>query len=547
MKSIKNLFQQTPFYPLLLGLYPVLFLWAANFVQITWVGVERSLIIAVCITVIVFLACILLLRNLIKAAALAGLMLVLFYSFGQLFPFIDQFQVFGFIIGRYRYILILWGVMFAVGAFFILKTSSDLRNMTLTLNLVGCLLITYTLGQLGYLTITHPSQNPQKTAGGSKTQVASTTQSVQQNTPDVYYIVLDGYDREDLLKDDFDLDNSKFISSLEALGFVVPDCTTSNYNNTVTSIGTTLNMNYLDALGYSYSELAQVDPMVRLASLPIKNLVMQKFMDMGYKIITLKSVWPFINYPNSDIVYDFQADSGALAKLEAYKFQYMFMMTTMLRTVILVTQAEPDKFNNLPQPILDFINPLYNKYSGLYVQTYRQNVYQLDKLESVAQVPGNKFLYAHLMATHTPFVFTASGNYRIDRNINFSSDDSSLKKGSDKQGYINSISYVNGRILTIVKKILAESKTPPIIILQGDHASNISGRRDNRQFKILNAYYLPQNGNEKIYPNITPVNTFRLIFSYYFNQDYPLLPDQSIWIKSGFPGGYMVVPQTCVP
>ena len=44
---------------------------------------------------------------------------------------------------------------------------------------------------------------------------------------------------------------------------------------------------------------------------------------------------------------------------------------------------------------------------------------------------------------------------------------------------------------------------------------------------ILNAYYLPDVGQSVLYPSITPVNTFRVIFNLYFNTNYELLPDKS--------------------
>jgi hypothetical protein len=43
---------------------------------------------------------------------------------------------------------------------------------------------------------------------------------------------------------------------------------------------------------------------------------------------------------------------------------------------------------------------------------------------------------------------------------------------------------------------------------------------------IFNAYYLPQGGSELLYDSITPVNSFRVIFSHYFNAGYTLLSDE---------------------
>jgi hypothetical protein len=44
---------------------------------------------------------------------------------------------------------------------------------------------------------------------------------------------------------------------------------------------------------------------------------------------------------------------------------------------------------------------------------------------------------------------------------------------------------------------------------------------------ILNAYYLPGTGQAGLYPSITPVNSFRVVFNAYFGTDLPILPDRS--------------------
>ena len=46
---------------------------------------------------------------------------------------------------------------------------------------------------------------------------------------------------------------------------------------------------------------------------------------------------------------------------------------------------------------------------------------------------------------------------------------------------------------------------------------------------ILNAYYVPEAIKARLYPAITPVNTFRIILSGLFGGSYPLLPDKSYY------------------
>ena len=94
-------------------------------------------------------------------------------------------------------------------------------------------------------------------------------------------------------------------------------------------------------------------------------------------------------------------------------------------------------------------------------------------------------------------------------------------------------------MIETIDKILLESDSPPIIVLQGDHGTNTllkkySDNWDNQndesiteRMSIFNAYYLPVQNTELIYDSITPVNSFRLILNAYFNADYELLDDKN--------------------
>ena len=66
--------------------------------------------------------------------------------------------------------------------------------------------------------------------------------------PDIYYIVLDGYGREDILDEYYKFDNSEVVDYLVSRSFIVPANAHSNYHRTVLSISSTLNMNYISEL-----------------------------------------------------------------------------------------------------------------------------------------------------------------------------------------------------------------------------------------------------------------------------------------------------------
>jgi hypothetical protein len=161
---------------------------------------------------------------------------------------------------------------------------------------------------------------------------------------------------------------------------------------------------------------------------------------------------------------------------------------------------------------------------------YLQNLYALDKLEKIPKIPGKKFVYAHLFDTHQPFTYTANGGFR------------EIFRDSDA-AYRDQIIYTNQRLLQILRTILRDSPVPPIIILQGDHS--FAYKMEDRP-KILNAYYLPDGGAQKLTPQTSPVNTFRLVFNTYFQGSYPYLPNVSHYLDDTTPIGDNIIPDTCV-
>lgn len=63
-----------------------------------------------------------------------------------------------------------------------------------------------------------------------------------------------------------------------------------------------------------------------------------------------------------------------------------------------------------------------------------------------------------------------------------------------------------------------------------------------RYLAIFNAYHLPHvNPRQYLYPSLTPVNTFRIIFNAYFGTSYRLLEDASYIYKGGHPYDFVDV------
>ena len=69
---------------------------------------------------------------------------------------------------------------------------------------------------------------------------------ISKSLPDIYYINFDAYANEHTLKETFGYDNSSFLNFLKKRGFYVASKSRANYAETILSLGSSLNMDYVD-------------------------------------------------------------------------------------------------------------------------------------------------------------------------------------------------------------------------------------------------------------------------------------------------------------
>jgi len=138
------------------------------------------------------------------------------------------------------------------------------------------------------------------------------------------------------------------------------------------------------------------------------------------------------------------------------------------------------------------------------------------------------------MATHPPFVFGAEGE-ELNREGYFSLHLDHANVDKYKTDYVNQLIFMNKKIEAIIDKILTESSRPPVIILQADHGAaflDLQPMTDaivQERIPIFSSYYLPGHEQEGLYEEISPVNSFRVIFNKYFGANLELLEDRSYY------------------
>jgi len=311
----------------------------------------------------------------------------------------------------------------------------------------------------------------------------------QKYFPDIYYIILDGYARKDTLNRVFHYDNTAFETALSKKGFYIANQSTSNYPMTHLSLASSLSMEHINHIA-AENGVKNCQPYFDRIRNP---KIAQALKNQGYEYHTISSGW----YPTSaPSYYSDHHYSTTLSKLSNY-YQTLLAMTP-LKPFIGATQA-----------------------------TLR--LYAFTALEQISmQHHKPKLVFLHLVMPHPPAYFDSQGNIK-----NITQTD--LNHYFDKTEYIEQLIFLNRKVLEAVNGILKNSSHPPLIILQADHGSGHtfetfkkgvpSSNQIQERFPIFNAYFGPPEFQKMLYPTITPVNSFRVVFNYLQLDMWPLLPD----------------------
>jgi hypothetical protein len=342
-----------------------------------------------------------------------------------------------------------------------------------------------------------------------------------ENHPDIYYIIVDGYARGDVLEKLYGYDNSEFLSYLEGKGFFIAESSRSNYVQTTLSLTSSLNISYLDQFASTIGE--ESGDRVILSSLIENNSVFEDLRKVGYKIVTF---YPGFIYTDIN-----QADIRISPFVNINEFEGLLLYNSIFR---LFLQGRKDI-------------PVYG------YKSHREIVsFILDGMGESAKISGPKIVFMHILAPHPPFLFDRDGQPITPDDL-YSINDGNAYHGTIDEyivGYTDQLTYLNSRLERSIDSILSNSAQPPIIIIQGDHGPG--SHLDWKSFQktclfertsILNAYYLPGVHQDVLYSSITPVNTFRMIFNLYFNQNIELFPDHSYYSSWDAPYHFIEVPE----
>ena len=479
---MKHMQKQFPFHCLIFPALTVLMLAANNLGQFQLGVIWRLLLISTAAGVVLLLIGWLIFKDFLRAGLLAFPILFFSLTYGHFFNIMEGRVIGKWVIGTHFYMLILWGLLLLGTIYLLVFRLKNARVVTQIFNLA---ILALTGFQIARITINSIQEGIART----QTAQAATDTFLQpadtNKLPDVYFILLDKYARSDALLDEYDYDNSEFIEGLEDLGFWLADCSRSNYAFTVMSLASQLNMAYVDEL--------TDDPNLKTTSALIQNnTVHQAFEEIGYTTIAFDMGFSWGNLKSSDYYL-----AGYPEDIKAWNldpFEILYLKSTL---GIMIFEG---KFDLGAQVTL----------SDLEKKAERTRLI-LDVLPDIPQIPGPKFVHAHIINPHPPYVFNADGSLNPD-----------AEDTPDSEGYPAQLAYLEPRVLEDVARIIAESDQPPIIIIEGDHAFGKETVTSN-----LLALYLPGYDMTTLDGHITLVNVFPLIFNTYFGTEIEYLPDIS--------------------
>jgi hypothetical protein len=167
-------------------------------------------------------------------------------------------------------------------------------------------------------------------------------------------------------------------------------------------------------------------------------------------------------------------------------------------------------------------------------RSYDAAIWGLETFPRLADLPGPKFVFFHLYLPHLPWVVDAEGNYVTDE------EDAAR---SAQERHATQWAFVSREMRSLIEGLLDEpEETAPIIILTTDEGPNPSDmptsgpniewyeatdQQLDQKFTIFGAYRLPGMTETCLYPGMSSVNTFRVVFDLYFDAGLPLLPDRN--------------------
>lgn len=494
-----------PIHPALFALFPVAFLFQVNPALFTAEVMAAPAAASLAAAAALWIALSRLFANRNKAALLASATILVSFSYGVMYLGLREsaFRLGRLAVGAQGLALLASAGILGLVAWWCARTRRGLDYLTGAANVAAAVLLVISMGGAAWYTVKN------RRALGERPGAVATPAAAVQARPDVYFILLDAYGRSDVLRDIYQYDNSEFLGWLRGRGFFVAESSQSAYLQTILSVASTLNFDSVQNLvGEHDGRVSDRRPLIDRIR---RNRLAAHLGALGYKSVAFST--------------------GVFATEARNADQYLTRpwFLNEFDTALLNMTPLPAVLAQLGLPELHELHR-------------RRVLYTLEQLAALPAQPGPRFVFAHILAPHPPFVFGENGEKVNPRRPFALADgrDFTRQAGGTRPEYLEQYRaqavFVTRRIREVIETILARSASPPVILLQSDHGPGAlldlgASLQQNpclkERFGILNAVLLPGRDYGGFTESISPINTVRAVLNRQFGGRYAAMPEAS--------------------
>lgn len=490
-------------HPWLFAAFPVLFLFRQNINELRVPEFVIPLLLVLGSSGVLLIVCNILLRDMRRAGLVTSLTVFLFFSYGHVWVKFGGQQIGSVYLDKDIYLLVPW-IGFSVALVLLAKSVRRyLKEITTILNAVAIVLVAgpaYSIATRGTASDVRGRDCPPALTSTSASLMA------HGRAPDIYYINIDRYAPQSTLTRRFRFDNRAFLDFLTSKGFYLPANSYANYPRTIHSHAASLNANFLDCVARTVGTSSQsMRPLIAA----VQDHAVGRFLKgIGYTYLHMGS-WAEVTAKNhlADRNFIYEGSRG---------FSTLVYETSIARPFGEMLGLSDDSRESMAKRAL----------------------YQFRQLIATRKVPGPKFVFAHILLPHDPYLFDKNGKF--------------LTKEEEygrtlTVNYTEQLQFTNTQMRKVIDALTSGPvETHPVIVLQpdeGPHPARFdeegadfvweTASRDELAdtLHLFNALYLPGEGTGGFPATTTPINTFRRIFNLYLGANLPLLPDKTYVMK----------------
>lgn len=350
-------------------------------------------------------------------------------------------------------------------------------------------------------------------SGAARTKAAAVRRAAD-SLPSIYLIVLDKYSGTRSLAAYHGYDNAPFEARLREMGFTVGREAAPNYPHTWLSLPSLLNWEPVDSL---LAGRPQREWLAALRSSLDDNRTARFLRGRGYEYVFVPSSFPFTrSSAAADRIVAPPRVRGGMSLWAAWIAETPLRMLPRRASA-----ARPTPFPAEPA---------------------RDMRRKLEAIAGLADGDRPRFVFAHVLLPHEPFVFRADCT---PREPYWPASEAGAERRRVVAAYLEQVSCTNRLVERMVAEILRRSRVPPVILLQADHghgfiaSETATGSQPPRaelapeqvaeRMDGFAAYYLPRGGESALYPGMTAVNLLPAILDHYLGAEIPRREDHVYW------------------